>query len=251
MKRKPFIAGNWKLNKTIPEACDLAGELVESLGRTEGADLLICPPYPALAPVAEILRGSNIALGAQDLFWEESGAWTGAVSGPMLKAAGCRYVIIGHSERRQHFGDTGPVVNRKINAALASGLTPIVCVGEPLEKREQNVTKEFLRKQVDESFCGLAASAIAALLVAYEPIWAIGTGRTATPETAEETQQFIRGLFAERYGDEAESLRILYGGSVKPGNAGELAAREDIDGFLVGGASLKVADFAGIVQAAL
>jgi len=250
--RKPFVAGNWKLFKTIPEAEELASALAGKLSGVKGADLLVCPPYPALKPVADVLSGSGIALGAQDLFYRDSGAWTGAVSGPMLKAAGCAFVIVGHSERREHFGDTGAVVNLKVKAALASELTPIVCIGEPLEKRQQNVTKEFLRKQFEESFAGLEAAEIGSLLVAYEPIWAIGTGKTATPAQAQDTQAFVRELFAGRYGRPAAAgLRILYGGSVKPNNAAELFAGEDIDGFLVGGASLEAASFAEIVQGCL
>jgi len=250
--KKPFIAGNWKLHKTIPEAVELAGELAAALADTSAADLLVCPPFPALKPVADVLEGSGIAVGAQDIFYENSGAWTGTVSGPMLTAAGCSYVIIGHSERRQHFHDTGEVVNRKLNAAFNAGLIPIVCIGEPLEKRQQNVTREFLKKQIDESFAGISAEQLENLLVAYEPIWAIGTGRTATPEIAEDTQSYIRELFRDRYGSSTtDGLRILYGGSVKPENAASLFAQEDIDGFLVGGASLKADSFAGIVAASI
>ncbi|HOO77558.1 MAG TPA: triose-phosphate isomerase [bacterium] len=247
--RTTLVAGNWKLHKTVPEALELAGQLRESLGNFAGTDLLVCPAFPALKPVADALSGTGIAVGGQDLFYEDTGAFTGEVSGPMLRSAGCAFVIVGHSERRQFFGDTGKTVNRKIGAALASGLVPIVCIGEPLEKREHNVTKEFLRKQVEETFAGLGEAEIDRLVVAYEPIWAIGTGRTATPAIAEETQRFVRELFGIRYGEAAARLRILYGGSVKPSNAAELIAGEDIDGFLVGGASLDAASFAGIARA--
>jgi triosephosphate isomerase (TIM) len=247
--RKPLIAGNWKLNKTVPEALELAGSLKQDLADGDRVDLLVCPPYVALYPVAELLRGTAIALGGQDLFWEDSGAFTGAISGPMLKAAGCSHVIVGHSERREIFGDSDEVVNRKLKAALAAGLTPILCVGETLEKREQKVTKEFLRKQLGADIKGLERELISRILVAYEPIWAIGTGMTATPSQAGETQHFIRDLFREHYDDGiAENLRILYGGSVKPDNARTLISEEDVDGFLIGGASLQADSFVRIAR---
>jgi len=247
--RTKLIAGNWKLNKTIPEALELAGELKRDLYDFKGAELLICPPFTALAPVYEVITGSPIALGAQDFFWEDSGAYTGEVSGPLLKDAGCSYVIVGHSERRAYFGDTDAVVNKKIKAALASDLTPILCVGESLEKREQKVTKEFLRKQLGEDIKGLGPEAVSRLVVAYEPLWAIGTGKTASPQMAGDTHQFIRELFREHYDKLISSnLRILYGGSVKPDNAEALIAQEDIDGFLVGGASLKADSFIKIAR---
>ena len=197
--RRKLIAGNWKLHKTIPEALELAGALKRDLYEFKGADLLICPPYTALAPVAEVIAGGPISLGAQDLFWEDSGAFTGEISGPLLRDAGCSYVIVGHSERREYFGDTDEVVNKKLKAAIASGLTPILCVGESLEKREQKVTKEFLRKQLGEDIKGMGPDTITRLVVAYEPLWAIGTGRTASPQMAGETHQFIRELFREHY----------------------------------------------------
>ncbi len=247
--RKPLIAGNWKLNKTVPEALELAGQLKGELADCPRVDLLICPPYPAIYPVAELLRGTAIALGGQDLFWEESGAFTGAVSGPMLKAAGCSHVIVGHSERREIFGDRDQDVNRKLRAALASGLTPVLCVGETLEKREQKVTKEFLRKQLGADVRGLSRDQVLRIVVAYEPIWAIGTGMTATPAQAGETQRFIRELFREHYDVAvADNLRILYGGSVKPENARDLLGQEDVDGFLIGGASLKADSFVRIAR---
>lgn len=247
--RKPLIAGNWKLYKTVPEALELAGRLKGELADCTRVDLLVCPPYVAIHPVAELLRGTPIAVGGQDLFWEDSGAFTGAVSGPMLKVAGCSFVIVGHSERREIFGDGDEEVNRKLKAALASGLTPVLCVGETLEKREQKVTKEFLRKQLGADIKGLDREQILKLVVAYEPIWAIGTGMTATPGQAGETQRFIRELFREHYdASVAENLRILYGGSVKPDNARDLIAQEDVDGFLIGGASLKADSFARIAR---
>lgn len=252
MTRKPLIAGNWKLNKTVPEALELAGELKQELADFSRADLLVCPAYVALYPVAELLRGSPIAVGGQDLFREETGAFTGAVSGSMLKSAGCSYVIVGHSERREIFGDSDEEVNRKLRAALDAGLAPILCVGETLDKREQKVTKEFLRKQIGADIRGFERDAITRILVAYEPIWAIGTGVTATPAQAGETQRFIRDLFREHYDEEvAGNLRILYGGSVKPDNARALISEDHIDGFLIGGASLQAESFIRIARSSV
>lgn len=252
MTRKPLIAGNWKLNKTVPEALELAGELKQGLADLSRADLLVCPVSVALYPVAELLRGSPIAVGGQDLFWEESGAFTGAVSGTMLKSAGCSHVIVGHSERREVFGDSDEDVNRKLRAALEAGLTPILCVGETLDKREQKVTKEFLRKQLGADIRGFERDLVSRILVAYEPIWAIGTGVTATPAQAGETQRFIRDLFREHYdGEIADNLRILYGGSVKPDNARSLIAEEHVDGFLIGGASLQADSFIRIARSSV
>ena len=250
--RRPLFAGNWKLNKTIPEAVRLAGELKRELSDVSRGDVLLCPPFTALSAVGDVLSGSPLLLGAQDLYWEASGAFTGEVSGPLLKDAGCRYVIIGHSERRQYFGETDATVNRKARAALESGLTPVICVGEPLEKREQGVTKEFISKQLEEGVKPLGEGKAAKIVIAYEPIWAIGTGRSATPQIAEETQFFIRSWFADRLGSAvAADLRILYGGSVKPENSKALMAEEDIDGFLVGGASLEAKSFIAIVRSGL
>jgi len=247
--RKPLIAGNWKLQKTIPEAAELAGELKNELVDFTGADLLVCPPFIDLGVVGEEISGSPIELGAQDIFWEDTGAFTGEVSGPMLKSAGCSYVIVGHSERRGYFGDTDEVVNKKLTAAIRSVIIPILCVGESLEKREQKVTKEYLRKQIGASIHGIGYEWISRIVVAYEPIWAIGTGLSASPKMANETHYFIRELFAEHYDDSiAKNLRILYGGSVKPDNARALIAEEDIDGFLIGGASLKADSFATIAR---
>jgi len=244
-----MIAGNWKMHKTIPEALRLVNDLKRGLYDYDRAELLVCPPFTALSAVADLLPESNIKLGAQDLFWEDSGAFTGEVSGPMLKDAGCAFVIVGHSERRQYFGDSNEVVNKKLRAALGCGLTPIICVGEPLEKREQQVTKEYLRKQLGETLKGLGEESVGKIIIAYEPIWAIGTGKTATPRMAGETQRFIRQLFEEHYNASlAGGLRILYGGSVKPDNARALMAEEDVDGFLVGGASLDADSFIKIAE---
>ncbi len=247
--RRPLFAGNWKLNKTVPEAVRLAGELKRELADVSSADVLLCPVFTALSAVGDVLAGSPLLLGGQDLYWEKSGAFTGEVSGPLLADAGCRYVIVGHSERRQYFGETDATVNRKAAAALESSLTPVVCVGEPLEKREQGVTQEFIRKQLEEGIRPLGAERVLKLVIAYEPIWAIGTGKTATPRIAQETHAFIRSWLAERFGaDLSAGLRILYGGSVKPDNARALMAEADIDGFLVGGASLEAKSFIAIVR---
>ncbi len=244
--RRKLIAGNWKLHKTIPEALQTANEIKRGLYDYDQADVLICPVFTALSAVADVLAESNIRLGAQDLFWEDSGAYTGEVSGPLLKDAGCGFVIVGHSERRQYFGDTDEVVNKKLHAALRAGLTPILCVGEPLEKREQKVIKEYLSKQLGAAVRGMNKDQIGKFVVAYEPIWAIGTGRTATPRTAGKAHRFIRQLFEERY--DVSGLRIIYGGSVTPENARALIAEEDVDGFLIGGASLEADTFIKIAQ---
>ena len=250
--RVPLFAGNWKLNKTIPEALELAGTLRRELAGLTGCQVLICPPFTALKPVADILVGSPILLGAQDLFWEESGAFTGEISGPLLRDAGCGFVIVGHSERRQFFRETEAIVNRKLKAALRSGLTPILCVGETLEKREHHVTREFLSKQLAEDLKGLDREEAGRLVIAYEPIWAIGTGKTATPEMAGETQAFIRALLSERFGaDLGGRIRIIYGGSARPDNVRALMNQPDVDGFLVGGASLKAGSFMEIVRFSL
>ncbi|MHC4606011.1 MAG: triose-phosphate isomerase [Planctomycetota bacterium] len=247
--RTPLMAGNWKMHCTAAEAKDLAGGLRERVEGVEGVSVLLCPPFTALAAVRGVIEGSSIALGAQDLYWEEKGAFTGQVSAPMLLDAGCRYVIVGHSERRHVFGETDQDVNRKTKAALAHGLVPIVCVGELLEEREKNVTEEVVSRQIIRALDGLEPAQVAGLVIAYEPVWAIGTGKTATPAVAQDAHRFIRGLIAGRFGEgTAKWMRIQYGGSVKPGNVAELMAQPDIDGALVGGASLKVDSFARIVR---
>ncbi len=249
---KPLFAGNWKLHKTVSEALELAGAIKSELDGLSEADVLICPPFTALKPVADLLAGSSILLGAQDFFWEDSGAYTGEVSAPLLKDVGCSHVIIGHSERREYFKETDEMINLKLKAALAAGLTPILCVGESLEKREHHVTKEFLSKQLTEDLKGVDREAAEGMVIAYEPIWAIGTGKTATPEIAGETQAFIRTLLADRFDrDLAEGMRIIYGGSAKPDNARALLAHPDVNGFLVGGASLKADSFVEIVRFSL
>jgi triosephosphate isomerase len=252
MARKPFIAGNWKMNTLRTEAVDLASALVEDLGTMTEADLAVCPPFVYLISVGDALGISRIALGAQDMFYENRGAYTGEISGDMLKDAGCRYVILGHSERRHVIGESDELINRKIIKALSEGLDVIFCVGELLEQREAERTLEVVRRQVAIGLEGVDRAAAGRVTIAYEPVWAIGTGRTATPEQAQEVHAMIRGLLRETYDEDlAEQMRIQYGGSVKPSNAADLLKQPDIDGALVGGASLKAADFAAIVRAAI
>ncbi|MBE0466568.1 MAG: triose-phosphate isomerase [Candidatus Desulforudis sp.] len=247
--RRPIIAGNWKMYKTPSEAVDFVKRLLEAASTAGGVEVVVAPPFPALMPVREALAGSDIALAAQNMFWEVEGAFTGEVSPVMLAEIGCRYVILGHSERRRYFGETNAGVNRKARAALDRGLVPIVCVGESLAEREFGLTEKVVTAQVEECLAGLAPAAVAVMVVAYEPIWAIGTGRTASPEDAQDACAHIRRLVARLFGPEAaERLRIQYGGSVKPDNTRDLMSRPDIDGALVGGASLKVEGFAGIVR---
>ena len=246
--RKPLMAGNWKMNKTIPEAVAMVKELKGKIADVKDVDVLLCPVFTALYPVANEVKGSNINVGAQDLFWEAKGAFTGEVAPNMITDAGCSYVIIGHSERRQYFGETNDTVNKKIKAALASGLIPVVCVGETLKEREDNVTFKVIESQVREGIKDLSKEEAAKVVIAYEPVWAIGTGKTATPDQAQEVHAFIRKVYGEMYGDVAEGTRILYGGSVKPSNVSELMKKEDIDGGLVGGASLKAEDFEALVK---
>jgi triosephosphate isomerase (TIM) len=247
--RKIIIAGNWKLNKTSTEAVELVNALNRELVDVSSVDVVVCPPFTALTEVSDLLTDSNIGLGAQNLYWEDSGAFTGEVSGPMLKALDVKYVIIGHSERRQFFGETNETVNKRIRAALKSKLIPIVCVGENLQERESNKTFDVVRDHVEGSLAGLTKEEIAGLVIAYEPVWAIGTGKTATSAQAQEVHKFIRGLLEKLAGAEvAKSVRIQYGGSVKPENTAELMGQEDIDGALVGGASLKADSFSAIVK---
>jgi triosephosphate isomerase len=247
--RTPFIAGNWKMHKTIEEAVSLTKELRVTLDGIAGCDVAICPPFPALAAVREALVGSTIGLGAQNVHWEERGAFTGAVSPLMLEAL-CDYVIIGHSERRNIFGETDEWVNKKLHAALAHGLKPILCVGENLQQNQAGETEAFVGGQVRAAFEGISAAQARSVTIAYEPIWAIGTGVPATGKGANDIiGGTVRGTLAALYGDDgADGLRIQYGGSVKPGNIAEFMAQPEIDGALVGGASLKAADFAAIVK---
>jgi len=244
MKTRPMIAGNWKMNMTLPETrAWIESVLRASAGMTE-ADLIVIPPYTVLSEAARLLAGTPIGLGAQNLHWEDRGAFTGEISGPMLKDAGCRYVVIGHSERRQLFGETDATVNKRIGAALRAGLRPIVCVGETLAERDAGRTLEVVGSQLAGGLAGLPDEAIGGLILAYEPVWAIGTGRTASPDQAQEVQAAIRGRLGEKIGQSAAAcVIILYGGSVKPANAYALSRKKDIDGFLVGGASLEASSF--------
>lgn len=249
--RIPVIAGNWKMYKTAGQAIQFAEEL-KAADIPGGCRVVICPPFTALQAVSGVLEGSPVGLGAQNMHHREEGAFTGEVSPIMLKDAGCRYVILGHSERRQFFGETDPGVNLKVLSALEHQLIPIVCVGEMLEEREAGLTGEVVAGQVAGSLADLAAAQAERLIIAYEPVWAIGTGRTASAGDAQQVNLFIRELLAEKFGREAaQKVPILYGGSVKPDNAEELMARPDIDGALVGGASLDVGSFTAIIRAAV
>jgi triosephosphate isomerase len=249
--RTPFVVGNWKLNKTIGEALALVTELKNQLGAVKGVAVGVAPPYTALAGVAKRLEGATIATCAQDCFWEASGAWTGEVSAGLLADAGATWAIVGHSERRQFFGDTNDSVGKKAAAVLAGGLGAIVCVGEQLAERDGGRTLEVVDAQLKGALAAVDAGAVPRLVIAYEPVWAIGTGRTATPAQAQEVHAHIRKRLGDTFGvDAAQTIRIQYGGSVRPSNAEALMAEADIDGALVGGASLEAADFVAIVKAA-
>ena len=248
--RTPVVAGNWKMHGTLQEAATLITQL-KARCDADAVEVVVCPPFTALNSVAPLLKGSRIALGAQDLFWEAQGAFTGEVSGPMLVEVGCRYVMIGHSERRTHFGETDQTVRRKLAATLQHGLTPIVCIGETLAEREANRTLDVLERQLDGALDGCPGGECRKVILAYEPVWAIGTGRNATPEQAQEAQTFVRRWLAKRCGEDvADALRIQYGGSVTAANAASLFQQLDVDGALVGGASLNADSFSAIVKAA-
>lgn len=247
--RKPIIAGNWKMNKTISEAVDLVKSLKGLVADVTDAEVVVAPTFTALSAVADAIKGTNIKLSAQDMYWEESGAFTGEISPLMLKDAGCQYVIIGHSERRQFFGETNETVNNKVKSAHKYSLIPIMCVGEKLEEREAGIMKDVIKDHVVNGLVGLTKEQMLATVIAYEPVWAIGTGKTATPEQAQEVHAFIRELVVEMFSQSvADEVIIQYGGSVKPDNVAELMAKPDIDGGLIGGASLKAESFAEIVK---
>ncbi len=247
--RRPFIAGNWKMFKTCPEAVDTAGQLVKLVAMTTDIDVMIAPPFTALAQVSDVVRGSCVSLGAQNLFWEAQGAFTGAISPAMLVSAGCKYVIIGHSERRQYFNETDETVNKRIKAAFDNDLIPVMCVGESEKERESKNTFSVLDKQVKKGLEDFSADNLKRLVIAYEPVWAIGTGKTATSEQAQEVHRFLRSVLEKSFWNMlAKSIRILYGGSVKPNNIAELMAMPDVDGALVGGASLDPETFSKIVH---
>ncbi|RKY42839.1 MAG: triose-phosphate isomerase [Candidatus Makaraimicrobium thalassicum] len=247
--RRPIIAGNWKMYKDVNQAIELTNDIKRSVFDVENVEIVICPPFVDLSDVGEMLLESNVALGAQNCYWESEGAFTGEISVPMIKSAGCRHVIIGHSERRKYFGETNETVNRRIRAAAGGGLAPIMCVGETLEEREAGRTLEVVRTHVLEGLKGFDEVFLEPLIIAYEPVWAIGTGKTATPAQAQEVHAMIRGLLEESYsGSFSGSRRILYGGSVNPGNIGDIMKEQDIDGGLIGGASLKSDSFIDIIK---
>jgi triosephosphate isomerase len=249
MGRLPFIAGNWKMNKTVGEALDLVRQLKASISKIEGVEVAIAPPFTALDAVHKELEGSSIRLAAQNLFWEEKGAYTGEVSPPMLKELGCQYVILGHSERRQFFGETDETVNRKMKAALGQDLKVIFCIGETLKEREEGKTFSVIERQAAGGLKDIGKEEMKRIVIAYEPVWAIGTGKTATPEQAEEVHRFIRERLEKLYSRGiAEEVRIQYGGSVTPENIKGLMNQKNIDGALVGGASLKSDTFSKIVR---
>lgn len=250
-KRKMIIGGNWKMFKTPSEAVRAAKALKVKLINIEAVEVVLFPPFTDLVPVYEIIKGMNIKLGGQNLYWEDQGAFTGEISAPMLKDSGCEYVIVGHSERRYIFREKDQDINKKIRKALEYGLKPIFCIGEKLEQRQSGLTQKVVEEQIKGGFSEVSLKSPSDLVIAYEPVWAIGTGVNATPEQAEEVQSFIRELIVELYSREiADNLRIQYGGSVKPTNAEELMRQENIDGALVGGASLDVDSFTAIIKAA-
>jgi len=247
--RKPIIAGNWKMYNTVSQARDLVMALISSLHGVMDVDIVVAPPFTDLAEAGRLTAETNIGLAGQNMHWEEKGAFTGEVSPVMLREIGCRYVIIGHSERRQYFCETNETVNKKLKSALNHKITPIMCVGETLEQREAGQTEQVVGAQIKEGLAGLTPEQMGWVVIAYEPIWAIGTGRTATPEQAQDVHAFIRQQLASQFGQQiADGTRIQYGGSVKPDNVDGLMAKPDIDGALVGGASLKAEDFTRIVK---
>jgi len=249
MPRRPVIAGNWKMYKTIAEASAFVRDLRPLVDKVEHCEVVVAPPFTALRATADAALGSNIGIAAQNVHWDNEGAHTGDISPRMLIDAGCTHVIIGHSERRHDHGETDEDVNRKLKAALAAGLLPIVCVGETLAERESGETAAVLERQFTRGLAGLTGPEFSRIMLAYEPVWAIGTGRTATPEMAAQSHRQLRGLASPRFGDvAADQLRILYGGSVKPDNIGGLMAESEIDGALVGGASLKLESFVSLVN---
>jgi len=251
MTRRLFIAGNWKMNLTLADSLKLAEGLKTAASGIADVDIAVCPPSIYVQPVAVALKGSNVGVGAQNIYFEKEGAFTGEISAAMLKDAGCQYVILGHSERRNIIGESSELVNLKTHAALAAGLIPIVCVGELLKERKAGTTEQVVRRQFDGSFSGISAEDMKKCIIAYEPVWAIGTGEVATPEQAEEVHLAIRKMIEKNYNKEvAEAVRIQYGGSVNDKNAKEILAKPNVDGALVGGASLKVEPFMGIIKPA-
>jgi triosephosphate isomerase len=252
--KKPFVAGNWKMNTDSRSSVELSERIASESLEIAGHDITVavCPPFVYLQAVAKALSASSIAVGAQDMYYESKGAFTGEISASMLKDIGCTYCLCGHSERRHVIGETDELVNKKVGATIGGGLLPILCVGELRAEREASQTNEVVTRQMKNGLAGLSAEKVSAVTIAYEPVWAIGTGLTATPQQAQEVHDFIRKLLGQMYdGQLAEEIRILYGGSVKPDNAADLMGQRDIDGVLVGGASLKADDFLAIIQAAV
>jgi len=250
-RRRPIIGANWKMNTTLPTAQVLAESIVRQIGEMVGVEVVLCPPFPNLETVQRVIEASTLQLGAQDVYWEESGAYTGEVSAPMLSAVGCDWIIVGHSERRHLFGEGDEIVNRKLHAVLRNGLQAILAVGETRDERHTGRTDEVLERQLRESLAGVRGADMERVVIAYEPVWAIGTGETATPDQAREAHAHARLVLGRLYGEEiAAATRIQYGGSVTAANAADLMAQPGIDGALVGGASLKPNDFAAIVRAA-
>ncbi len=247
--RKPVIAGNWKMYKTIAEAVDFIEKIKPVAEKADHCEVIVAPPFTALAAASAAAKSSKVKVAAQNVHWDKEGAHTGDIAPGMLLDAGCTHVIIGHSERRHDWGETDEQVNRKVKAALAAGLAPIVCVGETLDEREKGATETVLKRQLEEGLAGFTPQDFSRIIIAYEPVWAIGTGRTATPGMAADAHRFVRGLARKKFGNtEADNIRILYGGSVKPDNVGGLMAQEEIDGALVGGASLKADSFTALVN---
>ena len=250
--RKKIIAGNWKMNKTSADGVTLVQDIVAAIGKQSEVEVIVCPPFTAIEAAGKALEGSEVKLGAQNMHQEASGAFTGEVSAPMLRAIFATHVILGHSERRSYFGETDEGVNKKIHAAIKNQLRPIVCVGETLAERESGATLKVVQAQVERGLEGVSKDLAPTLIVAYEPVWAIGTGKVATTEQAQEVHAFIRGLLVKLFGEAAaQKVRILYGGSMKPSNAPELLAQKDIDGGLIGGASLEARSFVELVNAAI
>ena len=252
MIRKKLIAGNWKMNKTSSDGLQLAQEIVGAVGKVTDVEIVLCPPFTALESVAKALDGSNVKLGGQNMHYETSGAFTGEVSAPMLRAFFATHVILGHSERRTYFGENDAFINKKVLAALKNQLRPILCVGETLAEREAGSTLKVVQTQLEAGLEGVGKDAATSLVIAYEPVWAIGTGKVATTEQAQEVHAFIRSLLTKLFGETiAQKIRILYGGSMKPANAPELLGQRDIDGGLIGGASLEARSFVDLVKAAV
>lgn len=249
--RKKVIAGNWKMNMNLHQSQKLVSEILNGLGKDSKAEVIVCPPYTSLSEVSSLLKGTQVKLGAQNMFYEESGAFTAEISADMLKSVGCEYVVIGHSERRVIFNESDELINKKIKTALVNELNPIFCVGELLEQRESNETMKVISAQIEKGLEGITSEQMKNIIIAYEPVWAIGTGKTATPQQANEVHLFIRELVAKKFSSPvAESLIIQYGGSVKPDNSSELLSQKDIDGALVGGACLKADSFLSIIASA-